>query len=417
MKRILILFFLLQGICQAQTGQLTLDSCIRMTARNYPLIRQRALISENEKNTLSNDSKNWLPRLSFISKAAYQSEVISFQGITFPHDSYLAAVDMEQTVYDGGLNHQQKQLDKFTAESERNKNEVDLYQLIDRVNQLYSNILLSRENRNVLNIYKENIINKKKIVDASVKNGMLLQSNLDELEAEELKTEQSISEAADNLKAQYQSLTLYINQEVNDSTQFVTSAVMNTSQNELSRPEIKLYQTQRLLLDTRHKLNNRYALPHLSVSAEGAYGRPGPNFLNQDLRFFGQAAVNLRWNIGSLYTLNNEKQTIGINRKMVDVQQDVFEFNIKNKLLTQAAEIESLNDMLAKDRIIIEKRKSVTRSASVQLENGVITTADYLSELNAEMQAILNQKIHEVRLMNAISNYNTTKGIKEYSLN
>ena len=415
MKRITAALLLLSTIGFAQKETLTLDSCIQMAKRNYPLIKQNNLITENEKNQLNCDTKNWLPKLSFISKATYQSEVISFMGTSFPNDSYLTALDLEQSVFEGGLNHQQKLLDKLNGESELQKNQVELYKLIDRINQLYSSVLLTRENIKTLSVYKEDITGKKGILSSSVKNGLSLQSNLDELEAEELKTEQSITEARDNMMALYQSLGMFINKTITDSTALSTQPILRTSAGEeINRPELKLFDTQKAMLDAKHKVNNRLALPHLTVSAEGAYGRPGPNFLNQDLRFFGQAAVNLKWNIGTLYTLNNEKQMITIGKKMVDVQKEVFEFNTKTTMNTQVAQINSLKDMIEKDRLIIEKRHNITKTFSSQLENGSVTTTDYLIQLNAEMQAVLSQKVHEIKLMNAITSYNTTKGITNY---
>ena len=355
MKRITAALLLMSTIGFAQKETLTLDSCIQMAKRNYPLIKQNNLITENEKNQLNCDTKNWLPKLSFISKATYQSEVISFMGTSFPNDSYITALDLEQSVFEGGLNHQQKLLDKLNGESELQKNQVELYKLIDRINQLYSSVLLTRENIKTLSVYKEDITGKKGILSSSVKNGLSLQSNLDELEAEELKTEQSITEARDNMMALYQSLGMFINKTITDSTALSTQPILRTSAGEeINRPELKLFDTQKAMLDAKHKVNNRLALPHLTVSAEGAYGRPGPNFLNQDLRFFGQAAVNLKWNIGTLYTLNNEKQMITIGKKMVDVQKEVFVFNTKTTMNTQVAQINSLKDMIDKDKLIIE---------------------------------------------------------------
>ena len=70
--------------------------------------------------------------------------------------------------------------------------------------------------------------------------------------------------------------------------------------------------------------------------------------------------------------------------------------------------------MISKDKLIIEKRHNVTVTAATQLENGKITVTDYLAQLNAEMQATLNQKIHEVKLMNAMTSYNTTRGVNQY---
>ncbi|MCW3070590.1 MAG: outer rane efflux protein [Bacteroidetes bacterium] len=413
MKRFTFLFVLFSGMCFGQT--LSLDSCIQMAKRNYPLIKQNRLISESEENTLKADNKNWLPKISFIGKATYQSEVVEFLGKSFPHDSYITALDLEQTVYDGGQIKQQKNLDRLNGETELLKNQVELYKLADRITQLYSNILLLRENTKTLNIYKDDITNKKKILASSVANGLSLQSNLDALEAEELKTEQSLIEAKENIAALYQTMAMYINKTMDDSTDLSSQPIMSVSAgNELNRPELKLFESQKSMLDVRHKLNTKSAFPRLALSAEGAYGRPGPNFLNQDLRFFGQAAVSLKWNIGALYNLSNEKQNISISKQMVDVQKEVFEFNLRTAMAQQTAQINSLREILEKDKQIIEKRHRIRETASKQLENGSITSTDYLTELNAEMQATLNEKVHEIKLMNAISNYNTSKGINNF---
>ena len=413
MKRLTLLFLTITCISFGQT--LSLDSCIQMAKRNYPLIKQNNLIEENEKNTINADSKNWLPKLSFISKANYQSEVIQFAGITFPHDSYLNALDLEQTLFDGGQIHQQKQLDKLNGETDLLKNEVELYKIIDRIDMLYSSILLTRESIKTLDVFKDDINNKKTILSASVQNGMTLQSNLDALEAEELKTEQSLIESKGDLTALYKSLGMFINKTIDDNTELTADPIMNTSKgDEITRPELKLFDSQKAMLEVRHKLTNNAALPKISVGGEAAYGRPGPNFLNQDFRFFEQAGITLKWNVGALYDLSNEKQNYTIGSKMVDVQKEVFEFNLKSTMLTQTAEINSLKDILEKDKLIIEKRHNVKETAASQLANGTITSTDYLTESNAEMQAVLNQKVHEIKLMNAISTYNSSKGINNF---
>src|SRR3954471_902509 len=157
MKQLTLLLLTISTLSFGQSNTLTLDSCLQMAKRNYPLIKQNNLITENEKNAVSNDNKSWLPKLAFIGNATYQSEVISFAGTTFPHDSYLTAVQLEQNVFDGGQIHQQKKLDKLGGEGALQQNEVELYKLIDRIAQLYSTILLNRENLKILTIYKNDL--------------------------------------------------------------------------------------------------------------------------------------------------------------------------------------------------------------------------------------------------------------------
>jgi outer membrane protein TolC len=402
------------GFCKlgfAQTDQLLLDSCYKMAKRNYPLVKQKNLIDELEKNALDNANKSWLPRLNFTSKATYQSEVIAFLGRSFPKDNYMTAIDLEQNIFDGGQIKSQKAIEHLNGENQRISQEVELYKLNDRITQLYCSILLCRENIKVIDLFKEDIKARKKNLESAVKNGLTLESTLFELEAEELKAEQNQSELKENLKGLYNTLGMYIGVAVSDATILVSSDLSNlNSSSKINRPEIKLFETQKSMLEARHKMITQLALPKLSFNAQGAYGRPGPNFLNQNLRFFAQGGINLRWNMATLYTMSNENKSFAINQKLIDVQKETFEFNIKTQLEQHSSQVASLKDILLKDDLIIEKRKSICNTSSKQLENGSITASDYILQLDAQMQALLNKKIHEIKLINAIANFRITAG-------
>ncbi len=425
-KSTVILFFIIANTVFAQKGALTLDSCLQLAKVNYPLLKQNGLIDQMEQNDQKGLNHNRLPKLSFHANATYQSEVTNFDlpGIppafanifpTFPKDNYAATLDLEQTIYDAGLVKEQKRVEKLNAENEHQKNQVEIYKLVDRVNQLYCTILLSRANYQTLILYKEDIHNKALLVSSSLKNGLSLQSNLDELDAEEMKTDQNLIEAKENLSALYQNMTTLIKIPLNDSTEFPTQPIGGTSKGtDIARPELKGFDTQKALLDEKHLLTNKSALPTLTVSGNGNYGRPGYNLLDQNLRLFGIAGINLKWNIGALYNLNVEKQNLNINKQMVDVQKELFELNLNTTLATQAAQVNTLKSVIEKDKSILEKRHNITLTSANQLQNGSITSTEYLTQLNAELQAVLNQKIHEIKLMNAISNYSTTKGITNF---
>lgn len=419
MKKIITLLVLSANFAFSQETTISLDSCIAQARRNYPLIQQNNLLSESERNNIRGINENWYPKLTFSANAAYQTEVIQFNlpgfNVQIPHDTYMSTLALDQTLYDGGQTRSQKRIESLNTVTETLKNEVEMYKVVDRVSNLYSNILLTRENLQVLKTYKNDIENKQKNLSASVQNGLALQSSIDELDAESLKTEQSIIETQENLSALYKTLSLYINQPLSDAVVLTTIPVGGImKRTEVNRPELKMLSAQKELLDARYNMINKMALPRISITAAANYGRPGPNFINQELRFFGNAALNVRWNINSLYGLSREKSKLSVNQRMLDVQTEVFNFNLAATLNTQTAQINSLQEMITRDKQIVEKRHNVTVTASKQLENGSITTSDYLLQLNAEMQATLNQKIHEIRLMSAISNYNTTQGINNF---
>lgn len=419
MKKIITLLILSAGFVQAQEASIPLDSCIKWAKQNYPLIKQNNLLSENSANNLRSINENWYPKMSFLARATYQTEVVAFNlpgtNYNFPHDAYLSNVSLEQTLYDGGQTAQQKKIERLNADFEIQKNEVELYKLIERVSQLYVNILLTRENLKILNTYKSDLNNKRKNLAASLVNGLALQSNLDELDAESLKTDQSIIEATENLNGLYEALKTFIAKPLNDNSVLTLLPVGGIAkQVNIARPEMKMLTIQQELLGSRYQLTNKMALPKVAMNVGANYGRPGPNFINQNLRFFGDASLSLKWNISSLYGLSKEKTKYNLNNQMIDLQRELFLFNVKNTMISQEAQIRALEEMISKDKQIIEKRHNVTVTAATQLENGKITVTDYLTQLNAEMQATLNQKIHEVKLMNAMTSYNTTRGVNQF---
>lgn len=407
------------GIAVTGTGfsqnSISLDSCISWSKKNYPLIKQNEVTLQQTEQNEKAIRENWLPKLSFIGQATYNTEVVQFNfpgmDLKFPHDAYMTSLSLEQTIIDGGQTKSQHAVEKLSSELTIQQNEVELYKLVERVNQLYVNILLGRENLHILELYKEDLSNRAANMKAGVENGLVLESALDELDAEILKTEQNIIESKYQLEGLYKTLTLYIGKSVDSSTVLAETPIGGTvARVEVQRPEMKIFDLQSKLLDARFKQINVNAIPRVTVGAAGNYGRPGPNFINQELRFFGSANLTVRWNISSLYGLKREKTKVELNKSLIDIQKEAFLFNIESSLNTQAAQLEALAQMIQKDEIIIEKRHNVTTTATSQMENGKITVVNYLTQLNAELQAKLNKKVHEIKRMNAISTINATSG-------
>ena len=406
--------------------ELTLDSAYRLAKHNYPLIQQSGIIDQLEHNAIAGLNKNWLPKLSFIASATYQSEVTSFALPGFanlfpviPNNQFSNVLELEQVIFDGFQLKNQKRIEKLTSENDRYKNEVEIYKLLERVNQVYSGVLLGRANLKTLVLYKENLSNRRLLVGSAVNNGLLLESNWDELEVETLKADQQILEAKEGLKAYYNTLKLLTNVDFDDSTRLSLVPIGGAEKeagkaDEIKRPELKMFDAQKNLLDARANLTNSFALPTLAFIGEGIYGEPGYNFLSVDPHFFGKVGFTLKWNISSLYSLNNEKKKYELGKSTVDVQQQLFVLNLKTALEEQASHVASLQQEVASDKAISASRHKITLAAAAQLENGSLTTADYLIQLNAEMQALLNEQIHEIKLMNAITTYQTTKGISNY---
>ena len=128
------------------------------------------------------------------------------------------------------------------------------------------------------------------------------------------------------------------------------------------------------------------------------------------MRFYGLVGLSLSWNVSSLYNLSYDKNNLVIQQQMVDEQRDLFLLNLNSTLLQETGEIEKLRQMSQIDNAIIEKRIAVSKTKANQLDNGTITSSDYLSELNEEKQAMLTQQMHQIQLGIAIATLNITTG-------
>lgn len=407
--------FLLPTCLFAQN--LTLIESQNQARENYPFIKQKDLIRQTAAFTIQNLNKGYLPQIVLNGQATYQSEVtrvdIPLPGVTInpmDKDQYKATADINQTIFDGGLIHNQKQLQKLNAEVEQEKIEVELYKLKDRINQLYLGILLFDEQIKQIELVKTDIKTGILKTEALVKNGVSFRSNLHSLQAELLKTEQRNIELKSSRTGLIKTLGLFLGKPLDENTQLETPQFDQLAP-EIKRPELNLFKKQTDLVNQQKKLLLAKNIPKASLFGQGGYGRPGLNMLQNEFDWFYIAGVRLNWNISNLYTYKKEKQLIDISSKSIDLQQDAFILNINTQLTQQQAEINKLEDLIESDKQIIALREKVKIVAKAQLEHEVISTSDYLREVNAEDQARQLLITHQLQLLQAKLNYNTIAGI------
>ena len=151
------LVFVLTMLPMLAIGQ-TLDDCQQAAEKNYPLIQQYGLIEKTTQLTVANIQKGWLPQVSAQVQATYQSDVtawpsdmkammsgmgIDMKGLT--KDQYRVGIDVQQTIYDGGVIGSQKRIAREQGKVQAAQNEVNIYNVRKRVNEMYFSLLLIDE--------------------------------------------------------------------------------------------------------------------------------------------------------------------------------------------------------------------------------------------------------------------------------
>lgn len=417
LKKILRLSFILviPLVLHAQTS-LTIEQCYVLAKQNYPLVKQHDLIDKTKDYSVENAAKGYLPQLTISGQATYQSDVtsipVSLPGLTIPtlsKNQYKIYGEADQTVFDGGAIKFQKQAKQATAVIQEQSLEVNLYTLKERVNQLFFGVLLIDEQLKQNALQQKDIQNGIDKTQALVTNGTAFRSSLDELKASLLKADQARIELQSNRKAYLDMLALFINQPLNEGTVLVRPQPQVLTDS-IYRPELALYNYQKTTYDIQDKMLHAGTLPKLQLFAQGGYGKPGLNLLKTDFSFYYIAGVRLNWSLSSLYTYHNDKRLADISRQDIDIQKETFLFNTHVTLKQQSAEAVKYEALISKDNDIIALRNSVKTAASAQLANGVITAHDYIAQVDAEDEARQSLILHQVQLLQAQYNYQTTSG-------
>lgn len=418
-KYIVLLLFLPEVLAAQELKELDLQQAYDLAQKNYPAIKQKDLVRKAADLTIDNLSKGYLPQIQFNGQATYQSDVTSIKGSIIPgvniqspdNDQYKITADLNQVIFDGGVIKQEKISRLLNATVEEQRVEVELYGIRDKINQLYFGILYLDEQIKQVELIKNDINTGIKTVEAQVNNGVAFKSHLNVLKAELLKTDQRNVELKASRKGFVDALALFLNQPLNDNIILEQPIVQNNQETaEIRRPELKLFENQSQLFDHQNKMIQSRMLPKASVFAQGGYGKPGLNLLDNTFKFYYIGGLRLNWSLSNLYTQKKEKELVKVNQQSVDVQKETFLLNTNAQLKQQQAEIDKLQQLIASDNEIIDLRKNVTVAAKAQLENSVITPNDFLKEVNAEDQARQTQITHRVQLLQAQINYQTISG-------
>ncbi len=402
-------------LVQAQS----LDDCQRAAEQNYPLIRQYDLIEKTTELTVANIGKGWLPQVSASAQATYQSDVVAFpdqfktlyaqmgldmKGLT--KDQYRVGVDVQQTIYDGGAISSQKAIAREQGKVQSAQNEVNLYNVRNRVNEMYFSLLLLDDQIRLNNDLQELLLGNEKKLASMVKNGTAAESDLQSVKAERLNVIQQKTSLESQKRMLQKMLSTFCGIEIKTVQKPSLMVDGGWRMAENRRPELKALDAQLGLLNAQEHALNSALMPKLGVFAQGYYGYPGLNMfedmMSHQWSLNGIIGARLTWNIGALYTRKNDKAKINSQRSMVDVQRETFLFNNNLEQIQQNENISRYKKLMADDEEIISLRSAVRKAAESKLSHGIIDVNDLVREINQENAARVSQSMHEIEMLKEI---------------
>jgi len=416
-KIISLLLFLALPLTIVAQQTLTLDECFEMVTKNYPLAKQSDLLKDKAHLDIEAINKGKLPKLDINAQATYQSDVTSLP-IQIPNitvdppnnDQYRATMDVNQLIYNGGLINASVKVTEAKGKVGQQEVEVNLYALKNQINQLYLSVLLLQENRTLLDAKEKQLITRLEEVNSGVKFGILLPSSADALEVELLKIRQNYAELNHSKTGLLERLSLLIGKELHKNVGLQRPEVFMEFDTESKRPELMYFELQKEQIQFSTELLSKSKLPKLSAFAQGGYGNPGLNMLDNSFNTFYMTGLRLNWNVFDWNKNKTEKQSLQINKEIIDTQKETFELNNNVELTGLQSEINKINELISYDEAIIPLREKMVKTAESQLENGVITSSAFILEFTNLFEAKSNLNLHKTQLLLKQIQYQISKG-------
>ena len=419
-KLVLFLFFII-AFSWANAQQLSLDSCQSMARKNHPLLRQAGIIDEISALRQQNIEVSNLPQFDLTARASWQSDVtkmvLNIPGVTGPKplskDQYKAYVDIRQKLYDGGVAKKREELEEADRLVSRQQNETELYKIRETVNSLYFNALIIQENLRIVDLKKETLDARIKIVSSAVNNGVTLPNDLDQLKAEKILTQQQETEFNSMRKVSLSLLEIITGTTISEQTTLIKPQVSTISeQSELKRPELELFTLQKAKLEKSSELLSTSRKPFVYAFGQAGYGRPGFNMLDNSFADYYMLGAGMTWNLWDWHKTRRDKASIKLQQTLIDTNLDQFNRAIKLSLSQEENSFQKIKDLISTDEQLVTVKDQISKRSAVALENGTITSADYIRDLNGLLQAKANLETRKVLLVQASVNYQNIKGNK-----
>ena len=415
MKKLFLVLTMLPMLAQGQT----LDDCQQAAEKNYPLIQQYGLIEKTTQLTVANIQKGWLPQVSAQAQATYQSDVtawpsemkammsgmgIDMRGLT--KDQYRVGIDVQQTIYDGGVIGSQKRIAREQGKVQAAQNEVNIYNVRKRVNEMYFGLLLLDEQIKLNTDLQTLLAGNENKLESMTRRGTAAESDLLSVKAERLNAVQKGTELASQKQMLQRMLSTFCGIEINNIQKPQVKADGRNLTAENQRPELKLLDAQISVLNAQERALNAALMPKVGVFAQGFYGYPGLNMFEDMMRhkwsLNGLVGARVTWTIGALYTRKNDKAKLQLQRDMTENSREVFLFNNNLEQIQQNENIERYQKLMAHDGEIISLRQAVRQAAESKLAHGIIDVNDLVREINQENAACVQQSVHEIEMLKEI---------------
>ncbi|MEO9885332.1 MAG: TolC family protein [Balneola sp.] len=414
----LFIFTLISLNSEAQTV-ITLNDLYEKIYSEYPTALKQEIEAKVADLNTQIAGTNLYPELIISGRASYQSEVTELQAgplspPSISKDQYNLTLGLNQLLFDGGRTKSIGKLAKMNGEISLANLEVEMWSIRKQLDEVYFNIILMQKQLETTDVLLKDLNEQLELVKSRVRNGVLLQGNEFAMQAEILKIQQKKKQMERSIDAGYEVLSHITGMEISNQATLqlpAQTAFMELKGKEVQRPELMIFDAQKKMLDVQNRINKTQKSPQLSAFANTAYGRPGFNVFDDDLHLYWMVGLKASWSFKNFRNSAKKSSIVQLEQQKIGANEDAFYRQIRSGLAKVEGQISAIQEQILLDNQVVELREKVADEKKKELQQGVITSTEYITELNALNRSQLDLNLHQIQLMQAKNEYKTLKGI------
>ena len=379
-------------------AQLTLDECQQKAQDNYPAIRQYDLIEQSRDFTLANAASGYLPQISVSGYGIWHSDLIKSQTLPIDVKSTMAvaSVMINQNIYDGGTISANRSLARAQADVEKHQTDITLYNVRERVQQLFFGILLIDERMKQNQLLQDDLGISLKTVESMKAGGLANQSDLDAIQVQLIKVQQQEGSLQTQRRTFLNMLSIFLGEELSETTTLTVPVDESTMSYENNRPELRLYEAQNLMVEAQRKQIDSRLMPKVGAFGVGMLNTGVASQVKKDIF---AAGLSVSWNIGALYTRKNDLRQLEVKRQQIDTNRETFLFNTRLQTTNEQGNLRDLREQISCDDEVIRLSENIRQATEKKVEGGTETVNELLRSINAVSEARQQQALHRIQLL------------------
>lgn len=427
MKFALVILCFTSTIGAAAQQRIDLASAYERAVAADPRIEQLRLEAEQSEHRLRTiELERTRPSLTVEAQAQYQSQVVEIP-IAIPGAA--APPQAPHETFDGYIRFEQSLLDptrdaRITIERARLA-EVEarvrtaLYALRQEVNEAFFAAALLHEREAQLQTAITDLEARLRETRIRVEERTATPAEAATIEAALLRREQELAELRANRGAALARLSAITGATCTADDTLVLpdlDAQFERAQSEIAtvraRPEFVQFARGRERLEAQKARVAADERPFVSAYGRAGIGKPGYNFLDDELNPYVVAGVRVQWRPWDWGNRERERRILELQQRALEADEEALARSFERAVLNDIATAQRLAETLATDDRVVALRELIERETRLRFDEQVVTAAEYVDKQTDVVEARLLRAAHRVERAQAQARLLTILGVE-----